>query len=100
MSFYTRYEMMDILQDGPVKTFSARQNATGRTVAVHLFLTRTPETTSLFQQVRNVGDPQGAEILEIGEHEGTPFVVTTEWQRRQSFADWLAGADAPQGAER
>jgi hypothetical protein len=57
MSFYTRYDLTGMLHDGPVKTFSAHQTGTGRTVGVHLFTAKTAETMSLLEQVRNLGDP-------------------------------------------
>ena len=44
MSFYERYELLEIVSDGPVKTFSARQVQTGQNVAVHLHPTLTPMT--------------------------------------------------------
>ena len=38
MSLYERYELLDLNRDDGVKTFEAREIATGRPVKVHLFV--------------------------------------------------------------
>ena len=89
MSIYERYELLNIVHDGPVKTFSARQIQTGQIVAVHLLVNPAAEAQLLMQKVRALPHEVRAELIEFGDHEGTPYVVTTEWRRMVSFPEWL-----------
>src|SRR5688572_3235432 len=95
MSFYERYELLEILNDGPIKTFSARQVQTGLHVAVHLLIGPITHHEILINKVRNLVDPARKEILEVGDNDGTAYVVTTEWKRMVTFAEWLNAVAAP-----
>ncbi len=53
MSIYERYELLDIVNDGPVKTFRAREIQTGQIVAVHLLLPLS-DPQGILQKVRIV----------------------------------------------
>lgn len=93
MSFYQRYELLDVLNDGAVKTFRARQVQSGQIVAVHVLI---GPQQSLLNKVKNLAGPAREELLEIGENEGTAFVVTPAWNRMVTFEEWVS-ATAPAG---
>ena len=57
MSIYQRYELLDIVHDGAVKTFAARQIQTGQTVAVHLLIGPSIDSQELLNKVRALTDP-------------------------------------------
>jgi len=75
MSFYDRYELVGEIEGEGTRGFRARQKDNGREVAVHLLLGgRTPENLLLLARVdafRNA-----PRLIEIGEFEGTDYVVT------------------------
>src|SRR5688500_17347264 len=97
MSIYEKYELLGVVVDGPIKTFAARQAQGGREVAVHLLLGAANQHRSLIDSVRNLPEPARSEVLEMGVHEGTAYVVTTPWKRMVGFAEWVA-ASAPAAA--
>ena len=94
MSIYERYELLDIVNDGPVKTFRAREIQTGQIVAVHLLLPLS-DPQGILQKVRLLTDPARQELREFGDHEGTSYVVTNEWKRMVNFPDWLNAVAGP-----
>ena len=101
MSIYQRYELLEIVHDGPVKTFAARQIQTGQTVAIHLLIDPSPDSQELLKKVRALTDPSRKELLEFGDHDGTIYVVTTEWKRMITFPEWVnAAAGASPGGDR
>src|SRR5438876_1134476 len=97
MSIYERYELLGIVNEGPVKTFSARQIQSGQPVAVHLLIAYT-DPQNLMQKVRALPDPARCDVIEFGDHEGTPYVVTTEWRRMVTFPEWVHAVSMSSGA--
>jgi hypothetical protein len=96
MSFYDRYELLDLARDGEIKTFTARQRDTGRTVSVHLLVGGRAKHPALMDRLEQLPEQARAEILESGEHEGTAFAVTDPWLRTESFQEWILTAKTPQ----
>ena len=96
MSFYDRYELLDLARDEEIKTFTARQRDTGRTVSVHLLVGGRAKHPALMDRLEQLPEHARAEILESGEHEGTAFAVTDPWLRTESFQEWILTAKAPQ----
>ena len=94
MSLYDKYELLEVERDGAVKTFRARQIATGRVVSTHLLLGSV--SGAVLDAARQVSASAGTEIMEIGEHEGTAYVVTPAWSRPEGFAEWVLAAGASQ----
>jgi len=92
MSFYDRYELLEQVRDGAVKTFAALQKTTGLSVAVHLFAGGKQAHPQVFEVLDRAPDELRAEILDSGEHEGTPFVVTRPWSKHESFTEWVLSA--------
>ena len=99
MSFYSTYELIDLQRDDGIKTFSAREIATGRTVLVHLFTRpQSPEMQALLGMLAKLSDSAQAQILTQGDHEGTPYVVTIPITAYPSFRDWLVNERRAQPA--
>ncbi|HEY1341612.1 MAG TPA: hypothetical protein VGF59_29075, partial [Bryobacteraceae bacterium] len=90
MDFYQKYELIDALPvEGPTKTFRARQISTGRNVAVHLLLGgRTPQNEALLARLRAIPPASMAKLLEVGENEGTTYVVTVA-PPYEGLPEWL-----------
>lgn len=100
MSFYAKYEILALLRDDApstgVKTFSARHLASGQTVGVHLLFENVPgQATAVLNRVRSLGPEQVSQVIEVGNHEGTSYVVTAQSSWPQSFDEWLGKPPAP-----
>ena len=73
MSLYERYELLDLNRDDGVKTFEAREIATGRPVKVHLFVRPSaPLQAALLKAIDHLSEEDLQRIVERGKHEGTP----------------------------
>ena len=66
VSFSDRFELFELVREGEVQTFRARERATGRDVQVHL--SASPELLARFES---------SSVLDRGSHEGKLYVVTT-----------------------
>jgi len=76
MDFYQKYELLDLLKDEGVKVFNARETATGRRITMFLFVGEQARLhADLLEQLRASQRP-GADLLEVGDSQGTPFVAT------------------------
>ena len=95
MSFYERYELLDLSRDGFLKTFAARQRSTGREVSVHLLIGGRAAHSELLEKISRMAEHARVEIVEAGEHEGTPYFVTAPWLRQEPFEQWAAAAGEP-----
>lgn len=76
MSLTDRFELLDLLRDGEVQTFRARERATGLDVEVHL--SAAPELLSKFAAAR---------VLDRGSHDGKLYAVTAP-QDLDSVGAW------------
>ncbi|MEO8051393.1 MAG: hypothetical protein ABI833_13330 [Acidobacteriota bacterium] len=90
MSLYERYELLDLNRDIGVKTFEAREIATGRPVRVHLFVhPSAPLQAALLKAIEKLPDEERLRIIERGKHEGTPYVVTDRLVDYAGLSEWL-----------
>jgi len=64
VSFSDRFELLDLVRDGEVQTFRARERGTGRDVEVHL-----SASPDLLAKI--------ASVIDRGTHEGRLYAVTT-----------------------
>jgi len=87
MSFYSQYELLEPVPGGTVRTFKARQLASGRDVLVHLIVAG---GESLDWQLAGLTPEKRAQILDSGIHEGTRYVVSTALPAGVKFEEWLA----------
>jgi hypothetical protein len=93
VSLYERYELLDLNRDDGVKTFEAREIATGRPVKVHLFVRpAAPLQAALLKAIDHLSEPDLQRIVERGKHEGTPYVVTDRLPDYPGLSEWLQAA--------
>lgn len=93
MSLYERYELLDLNRDDGVKTFEAREIATGRPVKVHLFVRPSaPLQAALLKAIDRLSEPDLQRIIERGKHEGTPYVVTDRLPDFPGLSEWVQAA--------
>ena len=90
LSLYERYELLDLTRDIGVKTFEAREIATGRPVKVHLFEhPSAPLQAALLKAIDKLSVEQRQRILEQGRHEQTPYVVTDQLTGYAGLSEWV-----------
>ena len=90
VSLYERYELLDLNRDIGVKTFEAREIATGRPEKVHLFEHRSaPLQVALLKAIDKLPDEQRQHIIEQGKHEHTPYVVTDRLTGYAGLSEWV-----------
>lgn len=90
MSFYQKYELREFRRGDGVKCFSGREIATGRPVEVHLFTAgRTPENARLLDRLGNLAVSERRHLVELGEHEGTPYAVTRLPAGMDTLEQWV-----------
>lgn len=93
MSLYERYELLDLNRDDGVKTFEAREIATGRPVKVHLFVRPSaPLQAALLKAIEHLSESDRERIVERGKHEGTPYVVTDRLADYPGLSEWVQAA--------
>ena len=93
MSLYERYELLDLNRDDGVKTFEAREIATGRPVKVHLFVRPgAPLQAALLKAIDHLSETDRQRIVERGKHEGTPYVVTDRLPDYPGLSEWVQAA--------
>ena len=99
MDFYQKYELLDLLKDEGVKVFNARERATGRQIAIFLFVGEQASLhAELLQQLRAAQRPERADLLEVGENQGTPFVATEPLNGLAELKRKVAAPPAPPAA--
>ena len=77
MSFDETYQLVDLVEDENAKTFVAKEIATDRTVSVFLFVgDQARRHAELLERLRVADRRQFPELIEIGNNQGTPYVVT------------------------
>ena len=90
VNLYERYELLDLNRDDGVKTFEAREIATGRPVKVHLFLhPAAPLPAALLKAIKKLPESERGRIIEQGKHEGTPYVVTDRLADHAGLSEWV-----------
>ena len=90
MSIYQKYELLELKKDDGVKTFLAKHIASGRPVLAHLFVTPgSPDQRALLKLVDELQENERKRILERGETDGTPFLITDRLIDYPSLRDWL-----------
>ncbi len=93
MGFYERYELLELDRDDGVKTFQAREVATGRPVKVHLFAApAAPYQAHLLAKIDQLPEPERGRILDRGNHLGTRFVVTDRLADHAGLFEWISAS--------
>jgi len=99
MEFYQKYELLDLLKDEGVKVFNAREISTGRRIAVFLFVGEQARLhAELLKQLRASRRPGRTDLLEVGDNQGIPFVVTEPLGGMAELKRKVAVSPAPPAA--
>jgi len=89
MSLFAELETLDLVRDGPTKTFRARHVPTGREVFLHLLNDSGDASKRFLEQLKDeVGGPGRTPVLEAGESGGSSYVVTEVLDDFTSFEAW------------
>ena len=99
MEFHQKYELLDVLKDEGVKVFNAREISTGRRIAVFLFVGEQARLhAELLEQLRASLRPDRTDLLEVGDNQGIPFVVTEPLGGMEELKRKVAVSPAPPAA--
>lgn len=97
MGLYDRFELLEMRHNDGVQTYHAREIATARPVQVH-FLSNPVENSALLASVDRLPESERRRVLDQGEIQGIPYVVTDRLSGYATFREWLA-AQAPTSAK-
>ncbi|MEO7651654.1 MAG: hypothetical protein ABIZ80_14405, partial [Bryobacteraceae bacterium] len=93
MSFYRKYELAKLIDNGETKTFRASEIATGRLVFLHLLSGMdSRRQTSLLQRLRAASTP---DVLEMDDSFEAPYVVTEILEPFSGLEKWLESLTRP-----
>jgi hypothetical protein len=93
MLFHERYELLALRGGNKELALPGREITTGRAVLVHLMAAGyTPENQELLQSIDHMSAEDRKLILESGDHEGIPYVVTEMLPRDQALREWVAAS--------
>ena len=95
MGLDDRFELLDLDRDEGVRSYTAREIATGLPVKVHLFgKPKTPLQAALLEAIDRLPEAEKSRILDRGEHEGKPYLVTDRLAPYAGLTEWVKSAGA------
>jgi hypothetical protein len=90
MPLYERYELLELRRDDGIQTFHARETATARPVQIHMFPAGdSPENSALLSRLDHLPDAEWRRVIERGDYQGRPYVVTDRLAGYPGFREWL-----------
>jgi hypothetical protein len=90
VGLYERFELLDLDRDEGVQSYTARDIATGLPVKVHLFQKpKSPLQAALLEALDHLPETEKGRILDRGEHEGKPYVVTDRLLPYSGLTEWV-----------
>ncbi len=89
-----RFELLELRREGSVQTYHAREISTARPVQVHLF-TGAGESADLLRMVPNLPDSERRRVLDRGESQGVPYIVTDRLAGYVDFREWVTANSKP-----
>ena len=93
MNIYAKYELLELVPDPEIRSFHARELSSGRKVVMHLMVRGyTTENNRILYRILHLPAESRQRIVEVGEYEGVPFVVTEELGI--PLTEWLSGQAA------
>jgi hypothetical protein len=102
MPLTDRFQLLGLKRDEGVRTYEAREIATGRPVLVHLFPDHaSPLSRALLGKFEALPEQERRRVIERGEHEGGIYLVTDRLADYSGLREWLSGknADGPVSLE-
>jgi hypothetical protein len=88
-----RFALLELERDDGIRTFLAREIATGQPVQVHLLPHTDPGNAGLLGRLARSPDFIQRQILDRGYHEGIPYVVTLPLAHQMTFREWMTALD-------
>lgn len=88
MGLYDRFELFELRHNDGVHTYQAREIATARPVQVH-FLSNPIENSALLASIDRLPQAELRRVLDLGEIQGIPYVVTDRLAGYATFREWL-----------
>ena len=90
MGLYDRFELLELRRDDGIQTYHAREIATARPVQVHVLgQGETPENVALLARIEHLPEAEWRRVIERGEVQGLPYVVTDRLAGHPGFREWL-----------
>lgn len=100
MTWNQRFDLLDLVRDDGVKSFRAIETATGRPLLVHFFVNAdAPLTIALLGKVDRLPLQEFGRIVDRGEHQGVPYLVTDRLPDYPGLREWLEAMGSSATAE-
>jgi hypothetical protein len=86
-----RFELLELRRDdGLIQTFHAREVSTARPVQVHILMSAmAPENVQLLERLEHLPPPERRRLIDRGQTEGKPYVVTDRLAGFASLREWV-----------
>jgi hypothetical protein len=85
-----RFELLELRREGSVQTYHAREISTARPVQVHLFIGgKAGENAELLDLVPRLPESERRRVLDRGETQGLPYIVTDRLAGYVDFREWV-----------
>jgi hypothetical protein len=95
MVFHEKYELLALRFGGEEIALPGREISSGKAVLVHLLAAGyTPENQELLGTMRGLSAEEWQRVLEMGDHDGIPYVVTDSLPGNLSLRNWVKAATA------
>jgi hypothetical protein len=96
LGLYDRFELLELRRDDGIQTYHAREIATARPVQVHVLgQGETPENVALLARIEHLPEAEWRRVIERGEVQGLPYVVTDRLAGHPGFREWLTAKTDP-----
>jgi hypothetical protein len=90
LALYERYELLELRRDDGIQTFHARDIETARPVQFHLVAKdESGENLALLARLEYLPEAERRRVIERGEYQGMPYVITDRLAGYPGFREWL-----------
>ncbi len=89
MNIEKQFQVLGLLRDDGIRTFRAKEIASGRDLQVHIFHSDAPGNRALFEQLRALPLSTRHELLELGFEDKAPYIVTDPLPRETDARAWF-----------
>ena len=90
------YQLLGVVRDDGIRTYRALEIASGQGLQVHLFVR--PEDQELFRSLRALPATQRRDLLEFGQEDDAPYVVTEKLPDGIAARSWFQAKSAKSAA--
>jgi len=90
LSLRERFELLELRRNDGVQTFHAREIATARPVQVHVLSDgESAANRALLARLEHLPEPERLRIVDFGDYDGMPCVVTDRLAGYPGFREWV-----------